>query len=151
MGMKLDPETERKCLEAAERPRVNPSPRRKPVVGPSGWAIELLLPVRVWSTPNQRKHWSDKFKDAKSQNAAVLMALFDMGLLNHHVTLPCIVTLTRIGGKPMDGDNRISGFKAIRDAVAEWLGVSDADGSGVEWRYSQADGLPGCRIRIESA
>lgn len=50
--------------------------------------------------------------------------------------LPLTVTLTRLGSKSLDGDNLQRAMKAVRDVVAEWLGVDDAD-KGIKWRYQQ--------------
>jgi hypothetical protein len=46
------------------------------------------------------------------------------------------VTLERVGANPMDTDNLAAGFKTIRDAVARWLRLDDAD-DRIVWSYSQ--------------
>lgn len=51
-------------------------------------------------------------------------------------SLPLVVTLVRIAPRELDDDNLRGAFKAMRDAVAEWLGVDDAD-PRVEWAYGQ--------------
>jgi hypothetical protein len=42
----------------------------------------------------------------------------------------------------LDGDNLQSGFKAVRDGVADWLGVDDGNGL-VDWQYVQRSGKAG--------
>ncbi|HEY4117921.1 MAG TPA: hypothetical protein VGM56_08700 [Byssovorax sp.] len=46
------------------------------------------------------------------------------------------VTLERVGANPMDTDNLAAGFKTIRDAVARWLRLDDAD-DRIVWSYAQ--------------
>lgn len=53
--------------------------------------------------------------------------------------LPCVVTLTRISPRLLDDDNLRPALKAVRDGVADRLGVDDRD-PRVEWRYAQRKG-----------
>ena len=62
---------------------------------------------------------------------------------------PFLVTLTRIGPRLADDDNVVGGLKSVRDEVADWLGTGDSPTSPVRWRYSQAKGPWGVRIRID--
>jgi hypothetical protein len=41
----------------------------------------------------------------------------------------------------LDGDNLQSGFKAVRDGVADWLGVDDGSGL-IDWQYCQRSSGP---------
>lgn len=62
--------------------------------------------------------------------------------------LPAVVTLTRLGGKSLDGDNLQRAMKAVRDVVAKWLGCDDAD-KRIRWRYRQRPAwVMGCRIQV---
>jgi hypothetical protein len=64
---------------------------------------------------------------------------------------PQTVTLTRIAPRAFDDDNLAASFKAVRDGVADALGVKDND-SRVRWVYAQRRGLPreySVEIRIE--
>ena len=114
---------------------------------PSSWSFSLRLPVRIVSEANQRCHWAERKRRGDAQKAAVICALtnspfdyiFDHGLLR--------ITLTHIGRK-MDSDNLAGGFKAIRDAIARWLGRDDGDDS-LDWRYTQERGQPGIEIKLE--
>lgn len=49
------------------------------------------------------------------------------------------VTLVCIRPKFIDPDNLGNGFKALQDAVADWLGVDDGD-PRIEWIYRQQVG-----------
>jgi hypothetical protein len=53
--------------------------------------------------------------------------------------VPAVVTLTRVSAGRLDGDGLQASFKAIRDGVADSLGVNDG-GPFVEWRYLQEKG-----------
>ena len=55
--------------------------------------------------------------------------------------LPVTVVLTRVAPRRLDGDNLQSGFKAVRDGVADWLGVDDGNGL-IDWQYVQRSGRP---------
>jgi hypothetical protein len=64
------------------------------------------------------------------------------------------VTITRIAPCELDDDNLAGSAKAVRDGVADWLGVDDrTKRSGVVWKYEQArDGRAyGVGIRIEGS
>lgn len=67
--------------------------------------------------------------------------------------LPVVVTLARIAPRALDDDNLAFAFKAIRDGVADGLGVRDND-PRVSWRYTQAKpargGAPAIEIAIEA-
>lgn len=59
------------------------------------------------------------------------------------------ITLTRIAPRALDTDNLASGLKAIRDGVADALGVDDGS-SRIQWRYAQERGKPGeYAVRVE--
>lgn len=52
--------------------------------------------------------------------------------------LPCLVTLTRLGpSNGLDDDNLAGALKAIRDQIAEWLGVDDRKREVVRYQYEQ--------------
>ncbi len=99
--------------------------------------VELELPLRLVSSLNQREHWAAKARRAKQERetAAWLLAV--------HLapSLPCVVLLTRIAPRSLDDDNLRGAFKAVRDEVARWLGVDDAD-PRVRWAYAQTRGRP---------
>ena len=112
----------------------------------------VSLPMKIVSAANKREHWSAKAKRVKAERAAVTpavrSALGVMAALRTAVGspqrisyLPAVVTLTRIAPRPLDDDNNVSGMKAIRDGVADALGIDDAD-PRVTWRYAQAKGKP---------
>lgn len=107
----------------------------------------IELPLRIHSVANRREHWATRARRTKRDRAAAL------AIPRHWLPeLPCVVTLTRIAPRKLDDDNLQSGFKALRDGVADRLGVDDAD-PRVTWRYHQERGQAGeyaARVEVES-
>jgi len=101
------------------------------------------IPIKTGRGLNSREHWAQRSRRVKSEREAV-----GWMLPGKRYPLPCVVTLTRIApSKGLDGDNLQGSLKAIRDSVAAWLGVDDAD-SRVTWQYSQQRGEYGVRIEF---
>lgn len=61
-----------------------------------------------------------------------------------------VVTLTRIGARPLDTDNLAYAFKSIRDGVADAFGIRDDD-KRIAWEYAQEKGSPAVRIEISKS
>ena len=100
------------------------------------------LPLRLISAANSREHWAARARRVKRERAAAIV-------VRRH-PLPCIVTIKRHGKRLMDGDNLQAACKALRDGIADRLGVDDAD-SRITWRYEQ-DVRPefGVTVKIEA-
>lgn len=118
-------------------------------------AIEINLPIKLVSELNLREHWTKKSKRHEK-----LRKIINIAFLTHkrHITLPCCVTLTRIGPRELDYINFIGCLKSLQDYVADQiipgLAMGRADGDPrIEWKYTQEKGLPkqyACRILIET-
>lgn len=106
--------------------------------------MNIELPLRIESTANLREHWAKKAKRTKNHRQAAIV-------IPAH-PLPCVVTLTRIAPRALDDDNLRSGLKALRDGIADRLGVKDND-PRVEWRYAQMRTMRpkhyACLVQIE--
>jgi hypothetical protein len=115
------------------------------------WSIKLELGCRVVSEANRpNEHWSVRHKRKEIQSQAFWAALIGSGLNGHTVPLPVKVTWIHVGKKFMDtSDNLNISFKKLRDELARWLAVDDAD-PRVEWIYGQRLGEPGVEVVIES-
>jgi hypothetical protein len=100
-------------------------------------AIRVEIPIRTISEMNGRGHWASKAKRAKLHRQAAWLCL----AAKVRPCLPCIVTLTRIAPRALDGDNLQASLKACRDGVADWIGVDDRD-PRVSWCYQQHRGAP---------
>jgi hypothetical protein len=109
--------------------------------------IEVSLPLRTRSVLNAREHWTKRAKRAQEQRAVVRMRL--AGVREWPPQLPANVTLTRVGPQALDGDNLQGALKAVRDGVADALGVDDGSDE-VTWSYDQQRGSYEVRVRVES-
>lgn len=120
--------------------------------------ISVQLPLRIVSEANQRGHWASGAKRAQEQRGITRLSMQSRGawdlaatsLLARHTLR---VTLGRIAPRRLDSDNLQRGLKAVRDGVADAMGIDDGD-ARVEWVYDQCQGAAkeyGCSIRIEVA
>jgi len=115
--------------------------------------IEVTLPLRIVSEANQRGHWAKGARRAKEQRGTVKLALWarcERSKGYGHGLTTQVVTLTRIAPRRLDGDNLQRALKAVRDGVADALGVDDGD-ARLEWRYEQAPDLSGINYALESS
>lgn len=132
----------------------------------------FTVPIRLESEANgSHGHWSAKSLRVKEQRQAVTAASIDAGLhTTAHViatakksrvvcrwkeppVFPLVVTITRVAPRQLDDDNLARSGKAVRDQVAELLGVDDRD-PRVTWRYAQERAGArehACRIAIEAS
>lgn len=92
----------------------------------------ITFPMRIESTLNKREHWAIRHRRNKSQKDTTRWVL----RMLERPSLPCTITLTRIAPRKFDSDNCAAGFKGVRDAIAEWLGVDDGD-ERITWLYAQ--------------
>jgi len=100
---------------------------------------EVLLPVRTWSEPNVRVHWAKRARRAKKQREAARLLV----RVAHAPPPPGNITvrLTRIAPRQLDTDNLAAALKAVRDGVADALGMDDGD-TRLTWLYGQRRGEP---------
>ena len=112
--------------------------------------IDWLLNIPTISEANVQSHWAVKAKRQKLQKR-IINEQFE--LYDPVITLPCTVTLTRIGLREIDDDNLAYAFKTIRDAIADNLvkdkapGQADSD-KRITWLYKQESGKVR-RIRVQ--
>jgi len=107
-------------------------------------SYSVELPLRLDSVANLREHWSKKSKRTKVHRAAGAETEIDS------VQLPCTVQIIRIAPRSLDGDNMQSACKALRDGLADRMGIKDND-PRVSWQYAQERGKPKqYAVRIEA-
>jgi hypothetical protein len=99
--------------------------------------LRIRAPIKTVSEPNQRGHWSRRYRRSKKQRQDIRLFLNTC----RKPRLPCDVWLIRIAPRTLDDDNLAGAFKAMRDEIADWLGVDDG-GSEVMWHYGQMKGKP---------
>ena len=101
----------------------------------------IVIPVRTVSEANTHTHWRERARRAKTQRLvarSVILGVMSRGTLD---ALPLVVTITRVAPRALDDDNLASSQKAIRDGIADALGIDDRD-PRVSWRYAQRRGDP---------
>ena len=111
--------------------------------------MRIELPIRIVS-PNVMEHWRVRYKRNKTQCGLLTMQL---RMNKEPLLLPCIVTMTRRGSKPLDDDNYRFSLKAIKDTIADHLipglAPGQADGSReITWVYKQEKGENALIIEI---
>ena len=100
--------------------------------------IYRFIPIRTVSESNTHEHWSDRAKRAKDQRRIVAACI--------GAALPrVVITLTRVAPRRMDSDNLEMALKAVRDGVADALGMDDGN-RRILWQYAQM--LPDKRDRF---
>ncbi len=112
---------------------------------------DLFFPVETVSELNRRDHWSVRSRRVKNQRQAVrLLWPWRTMALN----FPLVVTLTRVSPRELDDDNLRGALKAIRDQVADNLGLPSDRDRRVRWEYGQAKCKPreaGVRVVLVEA
>ena len=103
--------------------------------------IEVRMNMKIVSVANMRLHWAVKAKLVRDHRTRTRMSLNAAAQSSGLEMLPVTVVLTRVAPRRLDGDNLQSGFKAVRDGVADWLGVDDGNGL-IDWQYAQRSGRP---------
>ena len=128
----------------------SPAPAGPPTITPpSDWRVALDLPgLKLVSRSNAREYWRARYNRDQAEAAQVRLAWTGVNLRDWQPPLPIIITMLRMGGRPMDDDNLAGAFKAVRDALAALLGVDDGN-PGVAWKCRQtASAEPGVRVTI---
>lgn len=101
--------------------------------------IYTTIDLKISSTANQRLSWRQKAKVTQSHRQRAKNALVAIAT---PPSPPLSIVLTRIGPKTLDSDNLAYAFKAVRDGVADWLGVDDGSDQ-LDWQYCQRTGGAG--------
>lgn len=109
--------------------------------------VVSLKGLRLVSAPNTREHWTGRAERARGDRAVVASALDGVP----PPPGPWTVTITRAGPKLLDTDNLAGAAKALRDAVATWLGVDDGPAAPVRWEYGQTRGGYGATLVVVGA
>jgi hypothetical protein len=102
----------------------------------------VVIPVRTVSESNARDHHRARARRVRQQRGLARL-LVSAGFTRPALPLAeapaVVVTLTRIAPRDLDDDNLRGALKAIRDGIADWLGVTDRN-PRVVWRYGQERG-----------
>jgi len=90
----------------------------------------VTIPVHTVSEANIKEHWVLKSRRAKTQRNIAYLLTRNAGFTG----FPNTITLTRCASRRLDTDNLARSMKAIRDGIADALGVNDGD-MRIDWRY----------------
>jgi hypothetical protein len=116
--------------------------------------VEFTIPLlKLPSVANLREHWTTRANRARRcRHVAAIHAMRALPMAAPRSPvywMPCLITITRVSPRSLDGDNLQAACKALRDGIADALMVDDAD-PRVEWHYAQRRGGVAVEISIES-
>jgi hypothetical protein len=99
--------------------------------------ITFFVPVKTSNESNgsQGLRWL-KAKKRKEAREAVAKAVKELEPVSAEA-FPVVVMLTRLSAGVLDDDGLRSACKAVRDGIAEWLGVDDGDVNRLRFAYDQ--------------
>jgi hypothetical protein len=110
--------------------------------------LEIEIEMKTDAGPNDRGHFMARARKVKEQRNTV--SLFVRAAV-HSPPENIVATLTLICPNEVDDDNVKGRLKAVRDGVADALGINDRS-KRYTWKYAQercARGRFGVRIRLE--
>lgn len=111
---------------------------KRAIVEAIGFRLDGLYLVSV---ANIREHWSKRMRRTRSHRSrAAWECRAAIAGEPSLLSAPKLeVEICRIAPRPLDDDNLASACKAVRDGIADALGIDDRD-PRVSWRYAQAKG-----------
>jgi hypothetical protein len=103
----------------------------------------ILIPLRTVPGLNAREHFRVRAKRVQIERKTTAGYLIG----KPKPPIPCSVRLTRVSPRgTADDDNLVGAMKAIRDEVANWLGIDDKHRNQVRYFYEQKRGPWGVEI-----
>jgi len=102
------------------------------------FSVDYRFPLKTVSEANRRDHWATKARRVKEQRGISRMeALAHLQPIVRDLSTGRLsITLIRGAPRRLDTDNLASALKAVRDGIADFLGIDDGS-EAVEWRYDQ--------------
>jgi hypothetical protein len=111
--------------------------------------LALELPLMTISEANARSHFHERARRAAAQRTGAYVALATplrrAGFCAYPadrnepqtLAMPLVVRMTRLSARELDDDNLRGALKAVRDGIADALGLKSDRDPRVEWRYGQ--------------
>jgi hypothetical protein len=106
--------------------------------------IHFRLPIRTRSPNggNPGSRWAAiALTRERAEHRAVARMALSAALARRGVSgaalAPLVVTITRVSPGRLDDDNLAFSAKALRDGLADALGIDDGDGARIAFRYAQ--------------
>lgn len=111
--------------------------------------VDFAFPYRTRAHLNTRHAWQASHSAKKKEREALLYGWVAAG--KPKPPFPATITFVRIAPRALDeGDNLASAFKAMRDELADRLGVRDDRRGPITWAYAQERGAPNTyAVRVE--
>lgn len=141
------------CHDTGETPAVDDVELAREVLasGPPeiAYEVDFTFPYRTRAHLNTRHAWQASHSAKKKEREALLYGWVAAG--KPKPPFPATITFVRIAPRPLDeGDNLASAFKAMRDELADRLGVRDDRRGPITWAYAQERGAPNTyAVRVE--
>ena len=99
----------------------------------------IEIPMDLKSRANERGHWRKRWLGdggtTKQRSLVRAYLLADLGGGKHPT--PKVVRMIRHGKAQLDSDNLAGAFKAVRDEIAAFFGVSDGPKGPIRWECDQ--------------
>lgn len=115
--------------------------------------ISVVIPgLRTTSGDNARGSWHGKASKVAKERRLVGLVLGAPRVW----TYPIVVTITRVGPRPLDSAGLASALKGVEDEIAAWLGIDDGRAERAKrvlWIKHNQRGKPkeyGIRIVVEA-
>lgn len=113
--------------------------------------VAFWLPLHLVAQVQSREHW--RAIHARATRHKVTAWAIGMAELRRAGAprAPYRVKIVRIGPRRMDDDNVVGSAKAVRDGIAQLLGVDDGDRKAIRFTYGQRIGNYGVNVTIKGA
>lgn len=111
----------------------------------------FFLEMKIPSGANTREHHMVKARRVKRQRRSACWATLEAMEGLHVKDKALSITMIRQSPRPLDFDNLAFSLKAIRDGIADGLGLDDdRERLGLIWTVGQTKGSPqGVQVKIE--
>jgi hypothetical protein len=114
-------------------------------------SITFTVPIKTVNESNGDKGMAAHWRKTKLRKQAHYAVDLVTAPIRRPTRFPVVVRISRFSAGTLDDDGLRSATKAIRDAVAKWIGVDDGDVERVGWDYHQEPcrrGEYGVRVEV---
>lgn len=102
--------------------------------GVASITVDVDVHLKSPNALSNENHYTRAHRRAKEQKATLdSLSLYEPPNM---AVSTCTILITRLGSRKLDDDNLAYCAKSVRDAIASWLTVDDAD-QRLTWKYDQ--------------